>query len=85
MGDNPPAVEYEIARPALERALELDSNLPEAEAYLGIFNTDFRWDFAEGEKHFLRAIELNPSSDVAYAGTAIVWSITAAPTKLSPR
>jgi serine/threonine protein kinase/TolB-like protein len=66
MGDNPPAVEYEIARPALERALELDSNLPEAYAVLGIFNTDFRWDFAEGEKHFLRAIELNPSSDYAY-------------------
>jgi serine/threonine protein kinase/Tfp pilus assembly protein PilF len=66
MGDNPPAVEYEIARPALERALELDANLPEAYAVLGIFNTDFRWDFAEGEKHFLRAIELNPSSDFAY-------------------
>jgi tetratricopeptide (TPR) repeat protein len=66
MGDNPPAVEYEIARPALKRALELDSNLPEAYAVLGIFNTDFRWDFAEGEKHFLRAIELNPSSDYAY-------------------
>ena len=66
MGDNPPAVEYEIARPALERALELDRNLPEAYAVLGIFNTDFRWNFAEGEKHFLRAIELNPSSDYAY-------------------
>ena len=66
MGDNPPAAEYEIAKPALERALELDSNLPEAYAVLGIFNTDFRWDFAEGEKHFLRAIELNPSSDFAY-------------------
>jgi len=66
MGDNPPAVEYEIARPALERALELDSNLSEAYAVLGIFNTDFRWNFAEGEKHFLRAIELNPSSDLAY-------------------
>jgi serine/threonine-protein kinase len=66
MGDNPPAVEYEIARPALERALELDGNLSEAYAVLGIFNTDFRWNFAEGEKHFLRAIELNPSSDYAY-------------------
>jgi serine/threonine protein kinase/TolB-like protein len=66
MGDNPPAVEYEIARPALERALELDGNLPEAYAVLGIFNTDFSWNFAEGEKHFLRAIELNPSSDYAY-------------------
>jgi serine/threonine-protein kinase len=66
MGDNPPTVEYEIARPALERALELDSNLPEAYAILGIFNTDFRWDFVEGEKHFLHAIELNPSSDFAY-------------------
>jgi tetratricopeptide (TPR) repeat protein len=66
MGDNPPTVEYEIARPALERALELDGNLSEAYAVLGIFNTDFRWNFAEGEKHFLRAIELNPSSDYAY-------------------
>src|SRR6266542_194513 len=66
LGDNSPAVEYEIAGPAIERALELDSNLPEAYAVLGIVNTDFRWNFAEGEKHFLRAIELNPSSDYAY-------------------
>jgi eukaryotic-like serine/threonine-protein kinase len=66
MGDNSPAVEYEIAGPAIERALKLDSNLPEAYAVLGIVNTDFRWNFAEGEKHFLRAIELNPSSDFAY-------------------
>jgi tetratricopeptide (TPR) repeat protein len=66
MGDNSPAVEYGIAGPAIERALELDSNLPEAYAVLGIVNTDFRWNFAEGEKHFLRAIELNPSSDYAY-------------------
>jgi tetratricopeptide (TPR) repeat protein len=66
MGDNSPAVEYEIAGPAIDRALELDSNLAEAYAVLGIVNTDFRWNFAEGEKHFLRAIELNPSSDYAY-------------------
>lgn len=66
MGDNSPAVEYEIAGPAIDRALELDSNLPEAYAVLGIVNTDFRWNFAEGEKRFLRAIKLNPSSDHAY-------------------
>jgi serine/threonine protein kinase/Tfp pilus assembly protein PilF len=75
MGDNPPAVEYEVAGPALDRALELDGNLSEAYAVLGIFNTDFRWDFAEGEKHFLRAIELNPSSDFAYGcyGNRLVY------------
>jgi serine/threonine protein kinase/Tfp pilus assembly protein PilF len=66
MGDNPPAAEYKIAGPAIARALELDSNLSEAYAVLGIINTDFYWNFAEGEKHFLRAIELNPSSDYAY-------------------
>lgn len=66
MGDKSPADEYEIARPAIQRALELDSNLPEAYATLGVINTDFYWNFEEAEKQFLRAIELNPSSDYAY-------------------
>ncbi|MBA3351764.1 MAG: tetratricopeptide repeat protein, partial [Blastocatellia bacterium] len=66
MGDNSPAAEYKIAGPAIERALELDSHLPEAYATLGVIKTDFDWDFVEAEKHFLRAIELNPSSDYAY-------------------
>lgn len=63
MGDRSPEEEYEIARPAVERALELDSNLAEAHAILGIIQTDYYWNFAEGEKHFLRAIELSPSAD----------------------
>lgn len=85
MGDNSPAVEYQIAGPAIERALELDSNLPEAYAVLGIVNTDFRWNFAEGEKDFLRAIQLNPSSNYAYRWYGNRLVRYAAPKKLSLR
>ena len=61
-GDNPAI--YTIF--SEKEARDLLKLIDEAYAVLGIFNTDFRWNFAEGEKHFLRAIELNPSSDYAY-------------------
>ena len=58
--------EYAKARPALERAFALDSGLAEPHAVLGIIKTDYDWDLAAGEKHFLRAIELAPDSDIFY-------------------
>ena len=71
VGGNAPAAEFAIAKPALERAFALDANLPEAHAVLGIITTDYDWNFAEAEKHFLRAIETAPNPDIFhrwYAG-----------------
>jgi serine/threonine protein kinase/tetratricopeptide (TPR) repeat protein len=48
------------ARQAAEKALELDSSLSEAHASMGLVLLVFEWDFAEAEREFRRAIDLNP-------------------------
>ncbi len=66
LGGNSPDVEYAIAKPAIDRAFALDNNLAEAYAVLGVIRTDYDWDFAEAEKQFLRAIEIDPTSEIAH-------------------
>lgn len=56
--------QFIYAKPAIERAFALDANLPEAHAVSGIIKADYEWNFAEAEKHFLRAIESSPNSDL---------------------
>jgi TolB-like protein/Flp pilus assembly protein TadD len=48
-----------------ERALTIDGQLAEAHATLGIVN-EHSWQWAEAEKEFKRAIELNPNYPTAY-------------------
>jgi len=58
------------ARQAAEKAIELDSSLPEAHASMGLALLVFEWDFAEAEREFRRAIDLNrgyPYAHVWYA------------------
>ncbi len=58
------------ARQAAEKALELDSSLSEAHASMGLALLVFEWDFAEAEREFRRAIDLNrgyPYAHVWYA------------------
>lgn len=52
---------YPRARVALTRALERDEKLGEAHASLGFILMNYYWDWAEAEKRFKRAIELNPN------------------------
>ncbi len=66
VGGDSPDVQYTQAKPAIERAFALDPNLPEAHAVLGVIKIDYDWDFAGGEKQFLRAIEIAPNSEIAY-------------------
>ena len=51
-----------LARAAAERALELDPELSEAHAILGMAHFFFDWDWEGAERDFRRAVELNPSS-----------------------
>jgi eukaryotic-like serine/threonine-protein kinase len=44
---------------ALTRALEIDRDLAEAHASLGLMKEDFEWDWAGAEKEYRRASELN--------------------------
>jgi TolB-like protein len=57
----PPAEGVPRAKAALERALQLDPNLAEAHATLGLLKSQCEWDFRGGEAEFRRAIDLQPT------------------------
>ncbi len=47
------------------KAIELDENLADAHATLGLFAMNNDWDWANAEREFKRAIELNPNYPTA--------------------
>lgn len=47
-------------------ALQLDSELGEAHATIGLATWNLEWDFAKAEQHFNRAIELSPNYPHGY-------------------
>jgi len=49
------------AKAALQRALEIDPNLAQAHATLGLLKFTCEWDWRGGEQEFRRAIELQPN------------------------
>jgi eukaryotic-like serine/threonine-protein kinase len=61
---------YPRAREAADRALALDPDLAEAHAALGVALAVYFWDSEAAERHFLRAIELDPSSAWAHGAYA---------------
>jgi len=65
LGGGLPREEYEKAREAVKKALELDNNLAEGYEVLGELKFVYEWDFAGAEKDLLRAIELDPNSESA--------------------
>ena len=60
-GALPPADVIPSAKGALQKALEIDDGLAEAYACRGCVRSVFDWSWADAERDFLRAIELNPS------------------------
>jgi serine/threonine-protein kinase len=54
------------AEAAARRALELDETLAEAHASLGMAQYSFNWRWADAEREFQRAIELNPNYATAH-------------------
>jgi TolB-like protein len=59
------------ARQAAVRALEVDETLGEAHASLAFFRFLYDWDWAESEREFRRALELNPNYAQAHHWYAI--------------
>jgi TolB-like protein/tetratricopeptide (TPR) repeat protein len=55
------------ARQAAEKALALDPSLGEAHASMGVVLLIFEWDFANADREFHRAIELNPTYPYVYS------------------
>lgn len=56
-----PTESFPAAKEAATKAVRLDPNLAEAYTSLGIVTLGYDWDFAEAEKLFRRALELNPN------------------------
>jgi TolB-like protein/DNA-binding winged helix-turn-helix (wHTH) protein/Tfp pilus assembly protein PilF len=54
------------AQAAAEKALQLDSNLAEAHASLGLIAPFNNWNWANAERHYQRSIELNPNYATAH-------------------
>jgi serine/threonine protein kinase/Tfp pilus assembly protein PilF len=57
---------YPRAEAAARRALELDQNLADAQAVLGLVKMQYAWDWSGAEREFKKAIELNPNYPTAH-------------------
>jgi TolB-like protein/Flp pilus assembly protein TadD len=55
-----PAEVFPRAKAEAERALAIDEELAEAHAIAGYIATIYDWDWASAERHFTRAVSLNP-------------------------
>ena len=62
----PPRESFPQAKAAAEKALEIDSNLAEAHTTLAYALASHDWNFAEAEREYRRAIELNPNYATAH-------------------
>jgi eukaryotic-like serine/threonine-protein kinase len=62
----PAADAYPRTKAAAERALRINSDLPEAHVSLATALSSYYWDFEGAASHIRRAIELNPSSATAH-------------------
>ena len=57
----PPREAIPKAKAAALKAMEIDDNVAEAHAALGFSSFSYDWDWAAAERHFQRALALNPS------------------------
>lgn len=75
MGKNPDAPPKDcipLAKQAATRALEIDPMLPQAHSALADSLALYDWDWADSERHFKKALELDPNISytyVAYGGS----------------
>jgi TolB-like protein/DNA-binding winged helix-turn-helix (wHTH) protein/Tfp pilus assembly protein PilF len=56
---------YPLARTAALKALALNDELAEGHNSMAAINADYYWDWVEADRHFKRAIDLNPSYETA--------------------
>lgn len=55
-----------LAYEVIQKALTLNNKLAEAYSSLGVWKLSYEWNWAESEKAFKRAIELNPGYAITY-------------------
>lgn len=66
--DVDPNEAFPLAKAAARKALEIDDALADAHSVLGWVALWYEWNWAEAEKEFRRAIELNPNVTEAHLG-----------------
>jgi TolB-like protein len=68
----PPGEVRDRAIAAADKALELDENLPDAHKARAVIAVDGEWDLAKAQRHFERALELQPG----YAAAHNLYGVT---------
>lgn len=71
--DSPPIEFYKKASDAIEKALVLNPNLAEAQMISGNIQVKYKWNVAEAESSYRRALELNPG--LAQAHNFLAWNL----------
>jgi len=70
-----PQESFPAAKDAATKAIELDDSLAEAYTSLGIVEFGYEWNFAEAERLFRRAVELNPNYAEAHVWLGQLYGI----------
>ena len=73
------------AKAAALRALELDETEPEAYTALGLIAFLYDWDWAAAERHYVRALDLDPNNPTSQPPMLICSRIPAGTAKHWPR
>lgn len=68
-----PAESTPKAKDAVEKALELDPDLPEAHTVAGMIAATYDWDYPKAEREFKRALELDPNIALTHFRYAWVY------------
>jgi TolB-like protein/Tfp pilus assembly protein PilF len=75
---------HPLGRQAALKALELDESLAEGHRSLAAITTDYYWDWADGDRHFRRAIELAPNDSTTLQSYAFYLAYTGRPVEALP-
>ena len=69
-----PSDAFPLAEQAAHRAIEIDPGATQGHAALGLVSAGWNYDWAASDRHFLRAIELNPA-DGAVRFSRAYWCL----------